>query len=105
MALLAVQDGSAGLASVSFTAAAGGGDTIPGGTRGAGWDLSVLLIVRNGDAADKTVTVNGTGYLVPATTGLAVIPVYAGTYGMVKSVTYSAVTSVTVAAVRVAPTP
>lgn len=105
MALLAVQDATAGIASVSFSAAAGGGDTVPAGTRGGGWDLSVLLIVRNGDAASKTVTVDGTPYVVPATTGVAVVPVYAGTYGMVKSITYSAVTSVTVAAVRVAPAP
>lgn len=105
MALLALQDASAGLENVTFTAAAGGGDTIAGGTRGAGWDLSVILIVRNGDVATKTVTVNGTAYVVPATTGVAVIPVYAGTWGTVKAVTYSAVTSLTVAAVRVAPAP
>ena len=105
MALLTVQNATNGIASVSFGAANSGGDTVPAGTRGAGWDLSVLLLVRNADAANKTVTVDGTPYVVTSGGGIAVVPVYAGTYGMVKSITYSAVTSVTVAAVRVAPAP
>jgi hypothetical protein len=105
MALLAVQNATAGLQDVVFSAATGGGDTAPAGTRAAGWDLGVFLVVNNRDAASKTVTVDGTAYVVPLTTGVAIIPLYAGTYGTVKAITYSAVTSLFVAAVRVAPAP
>lgn len=101
MAALTVQDASAGLQDVTFAAASGGGDTIAGGSRAAGWDLGVLLIARNTDAATKTVTVNGVGYVVPANTGIALIPVYSATYGTVRAITYSAVTNLTVAAVRI----
>lgn len=101
MAALTVQDASAGLQDVVMSAAAGGGDTIAGGSRASGWDLGVFLLVRNTDAATKTVTVNGVAYVVPATTGIAVIPVYAAAYGTVRAVTYSAVTALTVAAVRI----
>src|SRR6266508_21414 len=105
MALLTVQDASNGLASVAFVAASAGGDTVPRGRRGAGWSTGVLVEVRNASAGAVTVTAAGPAgvtrqYIVPATTGTAMIPVH-GIYDHVETVTYSAVTSVTVAAVRV----
>lgn len=104
MAVLPVQDASSGNQSVTFQAAANG-DQVPSGSRAAGWDLGVVLIVRNADAASKTVTVMGTVYTVPATTGTAVIPVYATAWGTLQTVVYSALTSVTVAVVRLTAAP
>ena len=104
MAALTVQDATAGLANVVMGAASGGGDTVLSGTRAAGWDLATVLIVRNTDVATKTVTVDGVPYVVPATTGIAAIPVYAAP-AAVKPITYSAVTGVTIAAVRFGPVP
>lgn len=101
MAVLTVQDASAGAQDVTMSAAAGGGDSAAGGVRVGGWELPVFLLVRNADAATKTVTVDGVGYVVPVTTGTAVIPLRGGVaYGASKAITYSAVTSLTVAAVR-----
>jgi len=100
MAALTVQDASAGLQDVVMSAAAGGGDTIAGGSRAGNWDLPVVLVVRNADTTATTVTVRGTGYVVPANTGTALIPVYATQYGTVAAITYSKVTTLTVAAVR-----
>jgi hypothetical protein len=105
MAALAIQDGSAGIQDVTFSAATGGGDTVAGGAAAGGWSAPVVLVVNNRDAAAKTVTVRGVGYVVPLTTGVALIPINAGTYGMVVPVTYSAVTSLFVAAVRLAAAP
>lgn len=104
MALLSVQDASEGLQSVVFQAAAGGGDQVAQGSR-ASWDIGVILIVRNTDVAAKTVTVtettgNARQFIVPATTGIAVIPILGIPYGQLQAITYSAVTGVTVAAVR-----
>lgn len=104
MAALAIQDASTGLQSVTMASAASG-DTIAGGSRAAGWDLGVFLLVLNTDAAAKTVTVNGVSYTVPLTSGVAVIPVYAGQYGVARTITYSATTGVKVAAVRLSPAP
>lgn len=102
MALLAVQDASAGLASVTRAAANGGGDTISPGAEAGGWSTGVFLLVQNTDVATKTVTVDGVAYIVPATTGIAVIPV-SGVYpDQPKAITYSAVTNLTVAAVQLA---
>lgn len=99
MALLAVQDGSAGIPP-TFAAATGGGDTIAAGASSGGWRRPVVLIVKNLDAATKTVTVAGkTPVVVPATSGIGIIPIDSGNMGDVIGVTYSAVTSVTVAAV------
>jgi hypothetical protein len=103
MALLAVQDLSGGSGLPTFSAAAGGGDTIATDTSGAGagWDLGLCLVVRNTDAATKTVTVEGLpGVVVPATTGFAIIPVARKHFGAVRNVTYSAVTGVSVAAIQ-----
>jgi hypothetical protein len=109
MALLAPQASAVTGLNVTMSAASGGGDTIVGGS-------TTALIVRNGDASSKTVTIvrPGTTYgtadpdiaLVVPAGGLAI-------FGPIPSefadptdpaggvdVTYSAVTSVTVAAVR-----
>jgi len=98
MTLIAIQEADAGNQNITF-AAAGGPDTMVGAARAGGWDLGVVLLVRNVDAATRTVTVDGVGYVVPATTGFAVIPIR-GALGALKTITYSAVTNVTVAAVR-----
>lgn len=101
MAVLTVQDASAGLQSVTMAAAAGGGDSAPGGTRTGGWELPVTLLVSNASAGAITVTVDGVGYIVPITTGLAAIPLRGGVaYGASKAITYSGVTSLTVGVVR-----
>lgn len=102
MALLTVQDARNGAANVTRQAAAAGGDTIPPAAQAAGWGLGVFLVVQNTDAAAKTVTVDDTPYVVPATTGLAIIPVKGVYPDNPKSITYSAVTNVSVAAVRIA---
>lgn len=101
MALLAVQDASAGLAP-TFVAATGGGDTVSTEAAGdaGGWTLGVFVLVRNADAAAKTVTVEGMEPLSVPAAGEGVIPVPLKHFGAAATVTYSAVTSVTVAAVR-----
>lgn len=102
MALLPLQDAGAGLANITRQAASAGGDTITPGAGAAGWTTGVFLVVQNTDAAAKTATVDGVPFVVPATTGLAVIPVNGFYPNNPKTVTYSAVTGVTVAAVQVA---
>jgi hypothetical protein len=104
MAAITIQDGGAGWGGnlAAFAAATGGGDTITTSraTTCGGWQLPVVLLVRNADATPTDVTVAGTPLLsVPATTGFAAIPVLVG-QGCVAAVTYSKVTSLTVAAVR-----
>ncbi len=106
MAVLTVQDASEGLANAAFGPAAAGGDSVVAGARAGGWDFGVALLVRNTDAAAKTVTLtdsagNATPYVVPATTGLAVIPIRSS-HGLAQNITYSAVLNVAVAAVRLA---
>lgn len=84
--------------SVGFAAAAAGGDTAPGGAVAGGWMRPLFLLVRNADAAPKTVTIPGhpqSPWVIPATTGFAVIPLIGGQ----NAIAYSAVTSVTVAVV------
>jgi hypothetical protein len=107
MAALTIQDASAG-ANVTLGAATGGGDTVAGGSRAAGWDLGVYLLVLNGGAGAITVSIDGVAQTaLPNTAGsnLAVYPLYAGQFGKVRAITYSGVTSVTVAAVRTTPAP
>jgi hypothetical protein len=106
MADIAVQDVPAGgLANVTFTAAAAS-QTVPAGAgtkQMGGYDLhSVFAIVRNTDAATKDVTIGGgSPVTVPATTGVAIIPVgNTGVNGAAQAITYSATTNVTVALVR-----
>jgi hypothetical protein len=101
MAVVALQEAAAGNQNVSFGAAANG-DTVASGVLAAGWELPVILLVRNTDAANKTVTVDGVNYVIPLTTGFGVIPIRAGSFNSPKLITYSALTGVTVAAVRLA---
>lgn len=97
MAALTVEDASKGIQSLTMNAANAGGDTIAAGVKQGGWELPVVAVVRNTDAATKTVTVQGTAYVVPATTGIALIPIRSGSkYGDSVAVTYSAVTGVTI---------
>jgi uncharacterized membrane protein len=108
MAQLTVHQAAITGTTLTFAAAAGGGDTVQ-------VDGDLILIVRNTDGTTKTVTVvrPGSEYgqanpdiakVVPATTGVVVIgPIpaeFADTDGLVD-ITYSAVTGVTIAAVRV----
>lgn len=100
MAAVTVQDGSAGYAAASFNAAANS-DTVAGGAKEAGWHLPVVLLVKNADATATNVTVGSLPAVsVPATSGVAVIPVVGAPYGAAVPVTYSKLTSLTVAAVR-----
>jgi hypothetical protein len=100
MAELTLQDGSKGLDDITFSAAAAG-DQIQAGTRAGGWDITVVLLVKNTDIAARTVTVEGhPAVTVGASTGNSVIPVYQQKLGSLKNITYSAVAGVTVAAVK-----
>lgn len=107
MALLTPQSSAVTGTNLTMSAAAGGGDTIVGGS-------TTYLLVRNGDASPKTVTIvrPGTTYgtadpdislAVPAS-GIAIFgPIpseFADPADGQVDITYSAVTSVTVAAVR-----
>ncbi len=103
MAVLALQEASAGLQSVTFAAAAAGGDSVPSGVKASAWELPVVLIVRNAHTAAQNVIVDGVTYIVPLTSGVAVIPIRAAKVGELKPVTYSGVTALTVAAVHLAP--
>lgn len=109
MALLAAQQVTITGLTPSFTAASAGGDTVAPDDR-------VFLRVKNTDAAAKTVTVAVPGSVygqarpdvavnVPATTGDVLIGPLVGDLANdatgVVDITYSAVTGVTVAAVRV----
>lgn len=108
MATLAYQQSKIIGTELTFVAASAGGDKVAPADRGA-------LLVRNGDASAKTVTVvtpGSTKYaqadpdvaVVVAAGATAVIGPFpqdlGGTDGLV-SITYSAVTSVTVAAITV----
>jgi hypothetical protein len=107
MAVLAVQDAPvSGLANITFVAATAGGDVAPSG-------IGVALVVKNTDASTKTVTVTTPGtvsglavadisVIVPATTGIAVIPLVGRVTGALAQIAYSAVTGVTVGLVRIA---
>ncbi len=101
MALIPIQEGELGVQSVTMQAAVGP-DTIQAGIVMGGWELPTILVVRNADAATKTVTVDGVAYIVPATTGLAIIPIRRGIGTPLVTVTYSATTSLTVGALRLA---
>ncbi|OLF07752.1 hypothetical protein BLA60_25825 [Actinophytocola xinjiangensis] len=103
MAAITIQNvTNAGNADVAFAAANSGGDTIAGGTRSVGgWELeTVALIAINGHSGSQTVTVGGVA--VPIAAGdTAVIPVpNEGLNDASVAVTYSGVTALTVAAIR-----
>lgn len=101
MATLTLQEvGAGGLGAVSFVAASAGGDDAPGGTVAARWGLRAILIVRNDSGAAVDVTVGSLAAVSVPSGGEGAIPVTIGIYrGGLVPVTYSAVTSVTVAAV------
>jgi hypothetical protein len=104
MADLATQNAQDGLTGVSFTAANAGGDTVEAGSGGAGWDLAVILMVNNlAGAAARTVTVTGLPAVIVPNGQIGLIPVRSIYRGTRLAVTYSAVTSLTVAAVQLAP--
>lgn len=107
MALLTTQQMTSAGAAITLATAAGGGDTA---------DISngrTFLWVKNGSGAPITVTVVTPGDVeglaitdrtvsVPATTGERLIgPLNPAVYGSVASITYSGVTSLTIAAVSV----
>lgn len=62
MAELELQDASAGLAAVDFTAANSGGDEIQSGVHNGSWTKGFFLLVKNGGCADIDVFVNVTGH-------------------------------------------
>jgi hypothetical protein len=98
MAVIAVENGEAGIAGLTFTAATGGGDTITGGHSQGGWSADVvILVVKNAHTATWVVTVAGHPPItVAANGGIGIIPVHGGTGA--KAVTYSGVTALTVGA-------
>lgn len=101
MAAITLQQVPAGGLDIgALAAASGGGDTVQvTALETAGWDANAaVLVVRNGDAAAKTVTVDG-GTGVPVAAGaIGIFPLKTGYGGKNIAVTYSAVTSVTVGA-------
>ncbi len=109
MAAITVQQAQVTGTALNLVAASGGGDTI------ATQDATTYLVVRNSDASSKTVTVvrpgnDEFGLAVPdiavavaagATTVIGPIPApFRNPSNSLVDVTYSAVTSVTVAAFR-----
>lgn len=103
MATIALQKVGDGLDEVTFAAATGGGDEVAAGVELGGWSLPVLLLVANGDVGSHDVTVGGLPAVTVPAGATAAIQVNGGIgYGQPISVTYSAVTSVTVAALDLA---
>jgi hypothetical protein len=102
MADLVTQEAGSGLGQITFVAAAAGGDTIEAGAFAGGWDLPVFLLVNNGAAVTRTVTVAGHPPVVVAATSIGIIPVRSSRRAQRLGITYSAVTTTTVAAVRTA---
>lgn len=106
MAAIAIQDVPVGgLASLTFAACNGGGDTVAAGSkRMGGYALhEVVLVFRNTNAAVRNVTVGGLAAVtVPVTTGVSVIPIPDEGMGDASvAVTYDAVTNLDVAAMRI----
>lgn len=104
MAALTVQDAPVtGLDSVTFVAADVAGDTVDSGA-------GVVLLVKNDDVSAHTATVDTPGTvsglaienpgLTVAASDQGAIPLPTGVFGATASITYDAVTSVTVAAIR-----
>lgn len=85
---------------ITFVAANAGGDTIVSGINNAGHVLDGVFLLVNNGGASITVTVGGIGYTVGAG-DIQALPANKGVYpGTVLTVTYSSVTTVTVAAFR-----
>lgn len=102
MATLAVQNVGNGLAAVTFAAANAGGDSVPAGIENANHHLDgVFLLVNNGGGGAINVTVANRPLVAVANGTIGMIPCNRGVYpGSLLAVTYSGVTSVTVAAVK-----
>jgi len=95
MAALALQNiGNGG--AYTLAAAAGGGDTCPGGPADGGWDTT-FLIASVGSTA-TTITCDGTAY-GPFTTQTVIIPVRRYN-GAPVNVTYNQVVNVSVGAIH-----
>lgn len=108
MALLSTQSVVITGLEITATSAAGGGDTVAPGAR-------TFLYVRNADASDKTVTVVRPGQTYGQNNPDIPVVVTAGEFRLIGpltsdladpttglvGITYSAVTSVTVGAVRI----
>jgi hypothetical protein len=77
-------------------AAAGGGDTAPGGPGSGGWDTAYLLVVVGATAT--TITVDGVAG--SAITSQSVLIPLRRQNGAPVNITYSQVTGVTVAAIK-----
>ena len=107
-AITVVQTIVAGLINPTFDAAAAGGDTFTN-------DGNTIYIVKNGGAGSITVTFDDTGSIspvsgktfdpdvdvvIPAAQDAYIGPFTTARFGTNCSVTYSGVTSVTVAAIR-----
>lgn len=116
MATLELQDGSAGLAAVTFVAALSGScdtyDEIESGVHAGSWTKEILLLVRNTntdldcccDPVETTVTVYahvtghdecdccspiaGDEYEVPSHGGVAVIPIHYKHFGQLVRIEY-----------------
>lgn len=101
MALLTVQNASNGLGDVTTQAAAGGGDTVSPGGGAGGWSLGTFLLVFNADATPTNVTVEGMAVVAVPNGSRGIIPIPYKHFGSVRSIAYSKVTSLTVAAVRI----
>jgi hypothetical protein len=103
MATLTVQDVGDGLADVTFAAAAAGGDAVPAGIENANHHLDgVFLLINNGGAGAINVTVANRALVAVGAGDIGMIPCNRGVYpGNLIGVTYSGVTTVTVAAVRI----
>lgn len=102
MAVLAIQDASAGLDSVAFSTGAAG-DQIESGGRAGGWELGVtVLLCKNlSGVATRDVTVNGNTITMPAS-GEGALPVRgASAFGDLLDITYEVAADTSVAAVRV----
>ena len=86
---------------VAFVAANAGGDTVLSGTTAGSHSLAgVFLLVDNGGGAPITVTIDGVEYTVPDGE-IHALPANRGAYpDRALTVAYSAVTTVTVAAIR-----
>lgn len=106
MATLELQDARDGLADLQFSAASAGGDQMASGSLAGGWQLPIVLVVRNGDTTTTDVTVSVPGLsidtvvTVPASGAIAVVPVKQQKYEINTDLSYSKVTSLEVAAVR-----
>lgn len=94
----------AGLADIDFAAAAAADTIADGGVRQGGFDsTTMILLVKNANAATRTVTVGSQPpVVVEATDGEAVIPVFNEGIGDTSvAVVYSATADLTVALLRI----